>query len=148
MLEAHSNHGNRPKVQPIYKEGDSLLTHAKKANITSTPHLEPNRNTMQKPIEGLSPLPVSSFKKSRGGEPQKNIPIFAIHFKVTTEIAIVSRRSKLEHEMAQKQKIPKVARPKGFRKYSRQRTLQIPMCREHANRKRHVPPEIPLFPKP
>jgi HSP20 family molecular chaperone IbpA len=28
---------------------------------------------MQKPIEGLSPLPVSSSKKSGGGEPQKRI---------------------------------------------------------------------------
>jgi hypothetical protein len=36
-------------------------------------------------------------QNSTGGEPQKNIPIFAIHFKVTIEIAIVSRRSKLEH---------------------------------------------------
>jgi hypothetical protein len=113
----------------VYVEGGGLrLRDVKKANITSTPYLEPNRNTMQKPIEGLSPLPVSSSKKSRGGEPQKNIPLLAIHFKVTTEIAIVFRRSKLEHEMAQKQKIPKVARPKGFRKYQRQRTLQIPTC--------------------
>ena len=43
-----------------------------------------------------------------------SIPLDAIHFKVTIEIAIVSRRSKLEYEMAEKQEISKVARPEKF----------------------------------
>jgi len=72
MLEARSNHGNRPKVQSIYKGGDSLLAHTKKANITSTAYLEPNRNTMQKPIEGLPVMAVLSTKKRRGKGAREN----------------------------------------------------------------------------
>jgi hypothetical protein len=39
----------------------------------------------------------------------KTCSLFAIRFNVTLEIAFVSRRRKIEHEMAQKQKIPQMA---------------------------------------
>jgi hypothetical protein len=65
---------------------------------------------------------------SGGSESQENIPRFAIHFKVTIEIAIVFRRGEREHEVAQKQKTSKVDRPERFRKNHKYGQAQAPLC--------------------
>jgi len=70
---------------------------------------------------------VSAEGKTSGGEQQNKFLLsFAIRFNVTVEIAFVSRRSEHEHEMAQKQKIPKMARPERFAKSQRQKLFQNP----------------------
>jgi hypothetical protein len=53
----------------------------------------------------------AEHQNSTCGEPHKNFRAFAIHFKVTLEMPLVSRRNKLEHEVAEKQKTSEVARP-------------------------------------
>jgi len=96
-------------------------------------------------LDGIGPI-NDKFRGVEGAfdKAVEGIRKTADNFNVTVEIAFVSRRSRIEHEMAQKQKIPKMARPKWFREKQRQRPLQNPARQEHANDK-HLPAETPIL---
>jgi hypothetical protein len=104
----------------------------KTALKAETPHVG-KTTQLQIKMELKSPH-LTSF--AGRDEQNKNLFPFAIRFNVTVEIAFVSRRSKIEHEMAQKQKIPKVARLERTRKSQRQNSFQNATFQEHANNTR------------
>jgi len=59
-------------TNPSPREGYSTRD-PEKANITSAMYLEPIRNRLQKPIEGLPALAVLSTKKREGKGTEKTI---------------------------------------------------------------------------